>query len=83
MPKKYLVGKCGFCEHPIFSNQKFEVLFCARPLPNKEDYYNAPIHNRCRMPMLKRFNDELMRDIKTLTWMVDTFTKKEEQNGNK
>lgn len=69
-PKPYMVGKCGYCEKFIYSDEKYEILAFARPSMWEDRYKKGPVHNRCRLPMYKRFNRELMRDVETMAWFT-------------
>lgn len=73
-----VVGRCGYCEQLVYSNQKYEELQFARPLPWKDGYMTGPIHKQCRVPALKRFNKDLMKDVETLNWMLEGVLKTKE-----
>lgn len=67
----YTIGICCHCGEEIQSNQKWEVFKYARPAVWESNYKEGPIHKKCALEALKRFNGELIRDIETMSNLVD------------
>jgi hypothetical protein len=57
----------------IYDGDKYEVLTFDEPYrwSNEREYRTGPIHNKCRLPALKRFNRLLIKDIDTMVWFTE------------
>lgn len=73
---KNKVGKCGFCNKWVYSDQKYEELEHTMPPLGEKTYAKAPIHTSCRLPMYRQFTKELKREVVSLVWLIECLTKK-------
>lgn len=69
--EEHEIGLCVHCGKMIYSSQKFEVLTYDVPTQWEPHYKTGPVHVWCRVPLLKRFVKDLIKDISTLTWFIE------------
>lgn len=83
--ERRLVGICVYCSEPIYNNERWEVLYYSRPGPLEKDYKKGILHNRCRLPALKRLVIDLIIDVNSLTWLIEGINRegKEEEEEKK
>lgn len=78
-----IIGICGFCNEPIYHDEGWEELYYSRPTLLEKEYKKGPLHNKCRLPALKRLVPELIQDINALSWIVEGIAKEEKETEEK
>lgn len=73
--ERKILGLCVYCNKHIYNNQKFEMIEYDVPSNWESHYKKGAVHKHCRIPAFKRFIQDLIKDISTLTWFIEEVIK--------
>jgi len=74
--KPRVIGKCEWCHGDIHEGDDWDMVTCVAAKPGdirdeiNPDYSKKPVHISCKTKIQDMFIKDLLRDVKTLDWLL-------------